>query len=210
MPTERPLLFASDCDSMRSLAKALDAELSVLPNIAAPETFEAWRAGVLSGAPRERIIVALWLDEPAQGELMSVDVDATAWRRRFELPYLLWNFALGAVGRRCADGGALVALVQTPAALDAPGWVPEFAIADGVLSLVRSVAAAEGARGVRANLVTTPIGLVEEVSVAPVPPLIGFPGTLEDQVAGALRTFLSPDASGLTGRVLSADGGRSL
>ncbi len=208
MPTERPLLFATECESTLSLAKSLDAELSALPRLEDPDIFEAWRSEASSGKPRERVVVALWLDDLARGELVSVD--ATAWRRRFELPYLLWNFALGAAGRRCVDGGALVALTQTPAALDAPGWAPEFAIADGVLSLVRSVAAAEGPRGVRANLVTTPIGLVEGEIVAPAPPLPGFPGTLEDQVTGAVRTFLSPDASGLTGRVLSADGGRSL
>lgn len=211
MPTERPLLFATECDAMHSLAKSLNAELSALPNMEAAETFESWRTEVLSGVPRQQIIVAAWLDQPSRGELMSagIGIDEIAWRHRFELPYLLWNFALGAAGRRCADGGSVLALVQIPGALDACGWVPEFAIADGVLALVRSVAAAEGIRGVRANLVTTPIGFVENESVATAL-LPGFPDTLENQLAGALRTFLSVDASGLTGRVLAADAGRSL
>ena len=154
------------------------------------------------------MIVAVWLEDAEVGEL--ADLDREAWRRRFEAPYLLWNFALVAAGRRCADGGAVVAVAQAPAALDAPGHTPERAIADGVLALVRSVAEAEGNRGVRANLVTTPIDLIEGDLVAPTPPLEGFPGTIETHVAGAVRSFLGADARGLTGRVLSADGGRSL
>ena len=208
MPLPRPLLMATEADAPMRLAKALDADFSPLPAASEPESFEAWRREAMSGEPREAIVVAAWLDAPSQAELM--DVDATAWRRRFELPYLLWNFALGAASRRVADGGAVVGVVQAPAALDAPGWTPELAIADGVFSLIRSLAAAEGPRDVRANLVNTPIGLVEGEVIAPAPPLEGFPGSIERHVAGAVRTLLSPDAVGLTGRVLAADGGRSL
>ena len=220
MSDQRTLLFATESEASRQLAKLIDADILPLPSIQAPETFEEWRADALLGPARARIVVASGFDDTpsrgedkpeaarTQGELISLD--ERGWRQRFELPYLLWSFALGAAGQRCADGGAVVAVIQTPAALDAPGWTPEFAIADGVFALVRSVAAAEGPRGVRANLVTTPIGLVEGDLVAPAPPLTGFPGTIEGHVAGAIRTFLSPDAIGLTGRVLSADGGRSL
>jgi NAD(P)-dependent dehydrogenase (short-subunit alcohol dehydrogenase family) len=208
MSEQRPLLMATEADATLHLAKALDADFSPLPAAGEPERFEAWRSEAMAGEPREAIVIAAWLDAPSEAELM--DVDTTAWRRRFELPYLLWNFALGAAGRRVTDGGALVGVVQAPAALDAPGWTPELAIADGVFSLIRSLAAAEGPRGVRANLVNTPIGLVEGELIAPAPPLEGFPGTIERHVAGAVRTLLSPDAIGLTGRVLTADGGRSL
>jgi NAD(P)-dependent dehydrogenase (short-subunit alcohol dehydrogenase family) len=228
MPAQRTLLFATESEATRQLATAIDADLFPLPSYQTPDTFEEWRADALLGPHHDRIVVASGFDDathstlppgtpppprtPAsarvRGELISLD--EKGWRQRFELPYLLWSFALGAAGQRCADGGAVVAVVQTPAALDAPGWTPEFAIADGVFALVRSVAAAEGPRGVRANLVTTPIGLVEGDLVAPAPPLPGFPGTIDGHVAGAIRTFLSSDAIGLTGRVLSADGGRSL
>lgn len=207
-PSERTLLLASEADETHRLAKALDADFEALPAADAPQTFEAWRASTIAGPPRERVVVAAWLSAAKPGELMTVDPDA--WRRRFELPYLLWNFALGAASRRVADNGVIVGVVQGPAALDAPGFTPELAISDGVFSLVRSLAAAEGHRGVRANLVTTPIGLVEGEIIAPAPPLSIFPGAIDRDVAGAVRTFLSPDASGLTGRVLSADGGRSL
>lgn len=205
---ERPLFFATENDATLRVAKTLGAELAPLPSALDPDLFEPWRAEAMDGPPRDRIVVSVWLGDVPAAELLSVDEES--WRRRFELPYLLWNFALGAAGRRCADGGAIVALAQAPAALDAPGLTPELAISDGVLSLVRSVAAAEGARGVRANLVTTPIGLVEGEIIAPAVPLEGFPRTLDRDVAGAVRSFLSPDAAGLTGRVLCADGGRSL
>ena len=208
MPAPRPLLLASEAEEMARLARCLDAEVRALPPVDRPDTFEGWRTEILSIEPRKRIVVSLWRSaEPAQD---LVELDGDEWIRRFEAPYLLWNFALGAAGRLCSDGGAIVAVNQAPAALDAPGRTPELAIADGVFSLVRSVAAAEGPRGVRANLVTTPIGLVDANLIAPSPPLDGFPGTIESHVAGAVRSFLSEDAAGLTGRVLSADGGRSL
>ena len=104
----------------------------------------------------------------------------------------------------------MVGLIQNAAALDAPGWTPEFAVGDGVLSLVRSIAASEGPRGVRANLVSTPIGLVTRDVILPKPPLDLFPGEVEEEVAGCVRLLFSPDAKGLTGRLLPADGGRSL
>ena len=208
MSDARPLLLASEATETRDLAKALDADFSPLPDVARPETFEAWRSGVVDEAPCDRIVVAGWRAPTDPKDLVLLD--EAEWVRRFEAPWLLWNFALGAAGRRCADGGAIVAVCQAPAALDAPGRTPELSISDGVLSLVRSVAAAEGARGVRANLVTTPIGLTGEDVIAPAPPLAGFPGTIDTHVAGAVRSFLSDDAAGLTGRVLSADGGRSL
>jgi NAD(P)-dependent dehydrogenase (short-subunit alcohol dehydrogenase family) len=208
LDTDRPLLLATEADETLLLAKSLDAELSPLPACEAPETFETWRSEFASQAARGAIVVAPWENGRTRGELMGLD--ESGWRRRFELPYLLWNFALGAAARRCADGGAIVAIVQAPAALEAPGWTPELSIADGLLSLIRSIAASEGTRGVRANLVTTPIGLTEVDLVAPPPPLAGFPGQIDKHVAGAVRMLLCPDAHGLTGRVLPADGGRSL
>ncbi len=211
MLDQRPLLFATEADATLRLAKSLDAEFVALPLASAPEEFEDWRSRAADSGPRAQVVVAPWLvtpEPPGRSEL--VNVDPAEWRRRFELPYLLWNFSLGAASRCVADGGAIVGVVQAPAALDAPGFTPELAISDGVLSLIRSLAAAEGSRGVRSNLVTTPIGLVESDLVAPAPPLAGFPGTIEEHVAGAVRTLLCSDAIGLTGRVLSADGGRSL
>ncbi len=208
MNTDRSILFATDTPSMRSLGDQLSAELVVLPALDVPESFEAWRAEVGAVPDCSRVIVSVWNATPTQGAL--VEQEQEAWLRRFEHPYLLWNFALGAAARRCRAGGAIVALVQTPAALDAAGWTPEMSIGDGVVALVRSLAASEGSRGIRANTVTTPIPLIGETVIAPPPPLDGFPGRLDQEVAGALRLLLSSDACGLTGRVIAADGGRSL
>ncbi len=208
LDTERSILLATDTPSMQSLGDQLSAELVALPALDEPESFEAWRAQVGGVPDCSRVIVSVWNAAPTQGVLVEQEHDA--WLRRFEHPYLLWNLALGAAARRCHEGGAIVALVQTPAALDAAGWTPEMSIADGVVALLRSLAASEGSRGIRANAVTTPIPLVGKTVIAPPPPLDAFPGRLDEEVAGALRLLLSPDACGVTGRVVAADGGRSL
>ena len=208
MSTDPILVLGSDCEAVHGLASRLEADFEALPQINLPEAFEDWRAKTAGGEKRARILIAPWNEHPQRGELMTLD--SAGWRARFELPYLLWNFALGAAARRVADGGAVVGLIQNAAAIDAPGWTPEFAVADGALSLVRSIAASEGTRNVRANLVSTPIGLVTRDVILPRPPLDLFPGELEEEVAGCVRLLLSQDAKGLTGRLLSADGGRSL
>ena len=208
MNSDHTTLIASDTPAMRALGEQLAAQFVPLPELATPEGFESWRAEVGAGPDCPHIIVSVWNDAPTRGAL--VEQDEEVWLRRLELPYLLWNFALGAAARRCREGGAIVALIQTPAALDAAGWTPEMSIADGVVALVRSLAASEGVRGIRANTVTTPVPLVGKDVIAPAPPLALFPGRLEQEVAGALRLFLATDAGGLTGRVLAADGGRSL
>ena len=68
----------------------------------------------------------------------------------------------------------------------------------------------------RVNLVTTPARTApggpsdpDGRVVAPPPPLDRYPGTIEDDVAGAVRMLLGPGAVGLTGTVLHADSGRS-
>lgn len=208
MPPDPILVLGTDCEAVHGLARCLQAEFAALPEISHPETFEDWRSLTAAGEKRARILIAPWNDSPERGDLMTLD--SAGWRARFEMPYLRWNFALGAAAKRVADGGSVVALVQNAAAIDTPGWTPEFAVADGALSLVRSIAASEGPRGVRANLVSTPIGLVSEEVILPRPPLDLFPGELEEEVAGCIRLLLSQDAKGLTGRLLSADGGRSL
>jgi NAD(P)-dependent dehydrogenase (short-subunit alcohol dehydrogenase family) len=208
MTSPRPLLLAPDTPSMHTLGAALEADLVALPALDNPDDFEAWRDEVAAGPERSQIVVCLWIEGAAAKAL--IDVDDDLWAQRLEAPYLLWNLALGAAARRCAAGGSIAALVQTPAALDAAGWTLETSIADGVVALARSLAASEGARGVRVNAVTTPLGLIEPPVIAPAPPLASFPGRLDREIAGAVRLMLSADAAGLTGRVVGADGGRSL
>ena len=210
--TEEPLLLGTNTGWTRTLAAALSAELEPLPEADDEATLEAWRAARIESPSRSRVVVAVWPSspDPAADSAALVDLGLPDWTARFERPYLAWSLALGAAAGRVADGGAIVAVVQTPAALEARGFVPEVAIGDGVVALVKSLAHSEGPRGVRANVVTTPTGLVAPDVIAPPPPLATFPGRLEAEVAGAVRMLLGDDAVGVTGRVLPADCGRSL
>ena len=201
------LLFKTPGTALATLAEGLGGSVVDLPDARAEDTFEAWREAASDGPSSDRVVVAMWLEDAVPVELSGVDV--VRWRRRFEGPWFLWHFALAAAARRCLDGGSIVAVAQAPAMLDAAGYTPETSIAHGVLALVRSLAVAEGTRGVRVNLVTTPIGLVEGELIAPPPPLPGHPHDLT-AVAGVVKLLLDPAASTLTGRVLPADGGRTL
>jgi NAD(P)-dependent dehydrogenase (short-subunit alcohol dehydrogenase family) len=82
-------------------------------------------------------------------------------------------------------------------------------VAEGVLTLVRSLAAREGGREVRVNAVTTELLTAPPVLAGPPPPLPSFPGRAEVDVAGAVRMLLSSDAIGITGSTVRAAGGRA-
>jgi enoyl-[acyl-carrier-protein] reductase (NADH) len=116
---------------------------------------------------------------------------------------------MGVASRRVADGGAVVAVVEAPAPIDSAGWTPESGVAEAAIVLARSLAQSEGARGVRANAITTPLRLGGG-ELAPPPALPGYPGTLEDDVAGAVRMLLGEDARGVTASVTYVDRGRTL
>jgi NAD(P)-dependent dehydrogenase (short-subunit alcohol dehydrogenase family) len=116
---------------------------------------------------------------------------------------------MGVAARRCADGGAVVAVVERPPPLDVAGWAPAAAVADAAENLARSLARAEGGRGVRVNAVTTPVRLHRPPLVDPQPSLATYPGRVDREVVGAVRMLLGDDAAGVTGTVVHADGGRS-
>ena len=151
--------------------------------------------------------MALWGARPTAAALLELDFEQ--WQARAELPLIAWNVALGAAASRCSQGGAIVAVVESPAALDSVGWAPEAGIGDAVVALVRSLARSEGERGVRVNAVSTPARLTTGSVVAPPPSLASFPGSIGAEVAGAVRLLLADDARGLSGRVLAADCGRA-
>ena len=96
----------------RGQVEAIDGDLEALPAVGETDRFEAWRTEAAGGPKREHVVVCVWPDPVPNAPLLEVDADA--WRQRFEAPYLLWNFALGAASRRCGDGGAIVAVVQAP------------------------------------------------------------------------------------------------
>jgi NAD(P)-dependent dehydrogenase (short-subunit alcohol dehydrogenase family) len=217
------LVLGSSSPEVVGLARTLDAELVTVPD-GSPAggdhdgrgasdagswsgPLESWRASLESGPKVSRVVVAPWAAPAAQAPMIEIDLDA--WTARSELALARWVAALGLAKVRCADDGVIVAVVDRPAPLDCAGWAPESGIADAVEALVRSLARSEGPRGVRVDAVTTPARLTRRPVVDPQPPLARFPGTIDDDVLGAVRLLLSPDAAGLTGTVLHADGGRS-
>jgi NAD(P)-dependent dehydrogenase (short-subunit alcohol dehydrogenase family) len=209
------LLIGSAGADVRRLAAALDAALLALPDEATrvaaewswADELERWRASESAGPKAERIAVAAWPAEQIGGP--STGLDVAAWELRTEQRLARWAVALGVAVARVADGGSIVAVAEGPTPLECSGWAPETAIAEGVRALARSLALSEGGRGVRVNTVSTPARFPFEELVHPAPPMPTFPGTLEREVAGAVRMLLSADAAGVTGGIVHADAGRA-
>jgi enoyl-[acyl-carrier-protein] reductase (NADH) len=202
---DAPLVIACDVPAARSLANALAGEFLAIPS--ASEALERWRGRELGEATRYSVAVAPWSGHSEAGAVL--DTPAEAWLARAEEPIARWVFALGVAAAHCADGGAIVAVVERPAPLDCAGFAPEAAVADAACALVRSLARSEGPRGVRVNAVVTSARLAPAKPVAPLPALASFPGTLAREVAGAVRMLLTSDANGVTGQVIAADCGRT-
>ncbi len=207
------LLIGSDCPDVRSFAAVLSADVLWLPAFSRgdgwkwAQRLESWRAEAAAGPRHERVVAAAWPPSPEPG--MAADLDLAGWEARAEQPLARWAVALGCAVSRCADGGSVVAVVDGPTALECGGWAPETAVAEGIRALCRSLALSEGQRGVRVNVVSTPARLPVGEVLQPPPPLAGYPGTLERDVAGAVRMLLSADAAGVTGGIVHADAGRA-
>jgi NAD(P)-dependent dehydrogenase (short-subunit alcohol dehydrogenase family) len=214
------LLLGSEADEVAELAAALGAELTLVPDPLADAVtppgvdwgwaapLDRWRDDVSSGAAVGRAVVAPWaLDLGEPEELAETGLDG--WMVRAEVQFARWFAAMGAAARRCADGGAVVAVVERPAPLDCAGWAPATCVAEAVAAMTRSLARAEGGRGVRVNAVTTPVRSTRPPVVDPAPALPAFPGSIGREVAGAVELLLRGEASGVTGTVVHADCGRS-
>jgi NAD(P)-dependent dehydrogenase (short-subunit alcohol dehydrogenase family) len=210
------LLLGTAMPVVAELADALEAELVAVPVPALPaegalgwswaEELDRWRAAHVDGARVARIVVAPWAADVAWAPLDEVDLDG--WLTQCEVPLARWWAALGVAARRCADGGAIVAVVEAPPPIDSAGWGPAAAVAEAAENMARSLAHAEGPRRVRSNTVTTPLRLQHPPLVDPRPPLATFPGTIGHEVAGAVRLLLGGDAAGVTASTVHADSGR--
>lgn len=218
------LLLGSAAAEVDVLRAGLDADLVAIPDVVEQTLggdvahdrgawpwstmLDDWRSETLDGPRYRRVVVAAWdVDPPASVPL--VELDQASWFARHEAPFARWFAALGVASRRCAGGGTIVAVIECPAPLDCAGWAAETGLGDAVEAMVRSIARAEGHRGVRVNAVTTPIRLRPDRVVDPAPSLDRYPGTVADDVLGAVRILLDDDAVGITGTIVDADGGRS-
>jgi len=207
------LLLGPDIEPVRRLAASIDANLHDIPVLPHDtgwgfgDGLERWRARAASAGLSDAVVVASWRPAPQPSALNDMTLEN--WVEEMELPLATWSAALGAGLSCCEDGGSLVAVIERAAPLDCAGWSALTAVSDGVEALVRSLARAAGGRDVRVNAVTTPARLGPDEPVDPAPSLATFPGSIEREVAGAVRMLLSSDAGGVTGTVIDADCGRS-
>jgi NAD(P)-dependent dehydrogenase (short-subunit alcohol dehydrogenase family) len=167
---------------------------------------EEWTQEI-EGAPTVDQVVVCTLPEPTPN-VPLVDLNPVQWRRQVEWPTALWFATLVAAAGRCRDGGSLVVVVDRPATLDAEGHSAPVTVAEGVINVVRSLAAREGGRGVRINAVVSALHTDTDALLGSPPPLATFPGRIDVEVAGAVRLLISDDASGVTGAALAATAGR--
>ncbi len=170
-------------------------------------TLERWRSELVDGPPVDHVVVCTW--PPTITSVPIIGLLPEEWRVQVEWPLALWFNALAVAAQRCADGGSIVAVIELPSAIDAFGHGAVVMVAEGLLTLVRSLAAREGGRQVRVNAVTTELFTAPPVLAGSPPPLASFPGRVEVEVAGAVQMLGSSAASGLTGAVLRATEGRA-
>jgi NAD(P)-dependent dehydrogenase (short-subunit alcohol dehydrogenase family) len=204
------LLISTPVPELRELADSLGAEWLGFPRMdeATPEALEPIRVATRAEAGFRHVVVALWAEQVEEGPL--VELDDEGWSLRAERPLLAWCVGMGIASRCVADGGAIVALVESPAPIDSEGLTPEASVAEGAIVLARSLAQSEGPRGVRVNAVTT-CARLGGGALAPPPALADrYPGAVGDEVAGAIRLLLSDDAAGMTAGVTHVDCGRTL
>ncbi len=208
------LFVGLDCPPTRELADALSSELVAPPPLPAADGWswsfaddiDRFAASLAEGPPVDRVVVCTWDADYPTGAL--VDMDADAWMAHVERPLALWYAVAAAAAERCADGGAIAVVVERPAPIDSDGHAGATAVAEGLVTLARSLALVHGPRGVRANSVGTVIATAPETLLGHAPALASYPGSIGREIAGAVRMVLSPDASGVTGTLVRADGGR--
>jgi NAD(P)-dependent dehydrogenase (short-subunit alcohol dehydrogenase family) len=169
-------------------------------------TLDRWRSELADGPSVEQVVVCTWPTTITSAPVIGLSPEE--WRAQVEWPLALWFNALAVAAQRCADGGSIVAVIELPAAIDVFGHGAVVMVAEGLLTLVRSLAAREGGRQVRVNAVTTELFTAPAVMAGPPPPLASFPGRVDVEVAGAVQMLGSSAASGLTGAVLRVAGGR--
>lgn len=210
-----PLLIARPGATTDDLAAALGARVAVLaPAVTAPDlawtwaaALESWAAEVDDQITADRVVICTW-PEPT-GPRSMVDLTPGDWVTHVEAELATWVLAIVTAARSCASGGSVVVVVERPSPLDGAGRVAELTVAEGLITFARSAALVHGERDVRVNVVTTALWTVPDRLVGMAPALPSFPGTVQREVAGAVRSLWSEDTCGITGTTVRADGGRS-
>ena len=210
------LFIGETIEATTTLARSLGASVGVsVPKQPRTPTWawnwrgplDRWRGGLVDGPPVDQVVVCTWPATITSAPVIGLSPEE--WRAQVEWPLALWFNALAVAALRCADGGSIVVVIELPSAIDAVGHGAVVTVAEGLLTLVRSLAAREGGRQVRVNAVTTELFTAPAVLAGSPPPLASFPGSVDVEVAGAVQMLGSSDASGLTGVVLRATGGRA-
>ncbi len=214
--TDATLILGDQSEGTRRLASAIDAGTLIevpepLPETSSWEwtykpTLASWRSENRERQPAGSIVVCAW--PRALERVPLVERPELDWRS-MEVELARWTTALQLAGELCRGGGAIVLVTELPCALDAAGLVPLVGLSQGLIAFARSIAAAEGSRNVRANCVTTQLWSTPPELAGSAPFLPSYPGSIEREVAGAVRMLLSPDSSGVSGCVVPADGGRT-
>lgn len=210
-----PLLISRPGPATGDLAAALGARAGVpAPAVSEADLDWTWAAALDSWArdldgqiETDRVVVCSW-PEPTAPRAM-VDRTPNDWVLDVEAELATWVLAIAAAARSCASGGSVVVVVERPSPLDADGRAAELTVAEGLVAFTRSAALVHGERNVRVNVVTTALWTAPNELLGLAPPLPSFPGTVEREVAGAVRSLWSEDACGISGTVVKADGGRS-
>lgn len=159
---------------------------------------EKWRFSALSGPAMNNVVVAVWPGVPRSSSFADGDLDQ--WTSTVETPFAQWFASLAVGAERCADGGQMVVVTDRPDPTDSAGWAAEAAVADSVEITVRSLAQLHGDRGVRINLVTTPMRLLASGG--------SIRSSDLDQVTRTVTMLLSNSAPGMTCAVVHLRAGR--
>lgn len=160
-------------------------------------------AGILSRAPAEETITAVWQRE------LEVNLGGTMRCSRSAFPSLIQS-----------ENAAIINLASVASTLGLPLRLAYSTTKSGIVGLTRTLAAEWGPHGIRVNAIApgyidTPLmrsgfdlGVLDERSILLRTPL-GRLGSAEE-IASVANFLISRDASFITGVLLCADGGVSI